>query len=222
MENLYETLGVPKDATPDEIKAAHRRAAKKAHPDGGGSAEAFHAVQRALVVLSNPEKRAHYDRFGHAPQDEPQDLMAAQARSAVANKMAGLIQDPNINPATFDMVEAIRELLNADASMMSDQIAAIREGQERLRQFLKRLKRKAGAKGEDRLGQLLEGQINNGDLMVKQHERNLQTLAMAKEMVAEYLYEIDPPPVQIVTLGNPGFGIGGGSQWFGGNNTGGY
>jgi molecular chaperone DnaJ len=63
-KDYYETLGVPKSATADEIKKAYRRLARKHHPDAGGSEEKFKEVGEAYEVLSDKEKRAQYDQFG--------------------------------------------------------------------------------------------------------------------------------------------------------------
>jgi molecular chaperone DnaJ len=63
-KDYYETLGVPKSATADEIKKAYRRLARKHHPDAGGSEEKFKEVGEAYEVLSDPEKRSQYDQFG--------------------------------------------------------------------------------------------------------------------------------------------------------------
>ena len=73
--DYYEVLGVGKDAQPDEIKKAYRKLAKKYHPDlnqGDAAAEAekkFKEAQEAYDVLSNPDKKSRYDRFGHAGVD---------------------------------------------------------------------------------------------------------------------------------------------------------
>ena len=63
-KDFYETLGVSRDASAAEIKKAYRAAAKKHHPDAGGDAAEFQKVGEAYETLSDPQKRAAYDRFG--------------------------------------------------------------------------------------------------------------------------------------------------------------
>lgn len=71
--DYYEVLGVPRDADQAEIKKAFRRLARELHPDvnrDDPDAEAkFKEVGEAYAVLSDPEQRARYDRFGHAGLD---------------------------------------------------------------------------------------------------------------------------------------------------------
>lgn len=66
--DYYEVLGVPRNASADEIKRAHRRLARQWHPDRNKAPDAasrFAAIQEAYDVLSDPEKRKDYNRFGH-------------------------------------------------------------------------------------------------------------------------------------------------------------
>ncbi len=67
--DYYEILGVPRNASQEEIKKAFRRLARKYHPDINKSPEAqekFKEINEAYQVLSDPEKRKLYDQFGHA------------------------------------------------------------------------------------------------------------------------------------------------------------
>lgn len=69
-KDLYEILGVSKDASDSEIKKAFRRRARELHPDVNKAADAedqFKELNEAYDVLSDPNKRAQYDRFGTIP-----------------------------------------------------------------------------------------------------------------------------------------------------------
>lgn len=74
MADLYKRLGVDKGASADEIKRAYRKEALSKHPDRGGKKEEFQALQVAYDVLSNPDKRSHYDATGSIPGDAQEGM----------------------------------------------------------------------------------------------------------------------------------------------------
>jgi DnaJ-class molecular chaperone len=70
---MYEVLGLDKSASHDDIKKAYRKLAREHHPDKGGDPEKFKQVQEAYEVLSDPDKRSNFDRFGSA-EGPPQNM----------------------------------------------------------------------------------------------------------------------------------------------------
>ena len=60
-KNLYEELGLKKNATRSEIKSTYRSLVKQHHPDAGGNKERFLAIQNAWEILNDPIKKKQYD-----------------------------------------------------------------------------------------------------------------------------------------------------------------
>ena len=110
--DCYAVLGVGRDADGSTIKKAYRKLAKKYHPDtSAGNARAeekFREVTEAYEILSDPEKRKLYDRFGHAAFDGsaaaeggPAAIMARGALSRTGSARAavpGLITGRRTEP----------------------------------------------------------------------------------------------------------------------------
>jgi DnaJ-class molecular chaperone len=61
MINYYQTLGVDRDATPDQIKRAYRKLASQHHPDKGGDTNKFQEIEQAYRTLGDPQKREEYN-----------------------------------------------------------------------------------------------------------------------------------------------------------------
>lgn len=97
---FYQALGVPKDASTNDIKRAYRKMARKYHPDinpGADASARFKAAGEAYDVLRDPEKRAAYDRYG-ADWDQPRpgpDRQGGAAQGGFA------FDERDINPEMF-------------------------------------------------------------------------------------------------------------------------
>lgn len=70
-KDYYKILGVPKNASQEEIKKAYYELAHKYHPDKGGDPEKFKEINEAYRVLADPEKRKQYDQYGHVFEEAP-------------------------------------------------------------------------------------------------------------------------------------------------------
>ncbi|MCS6936537.1 MAG: molecular chaperone DnaJ [Candidatus Bipolaricaulota bacterium] len=81
-KDYYTVLGVARNASQEEIKKAFRQLAKKYHPDKGGDPEKFKEIAEAYEVLSDPEKRAQYDHFGHVGPEQRFDFDLRDFRRA--------------------------------------------------------------------------------------------------------------------------------------------
>ena len=93
----YEVLGVARSATAEQIREAHRKLAKKFHPDLNKTAEAgakFKEIQEAYDLLSDAQKRARFDQFGHT---------GAGGGSAGAG-YGGAGGWGNVDPSTFEEI----------------------------------------------------------------------------------------------------------------------
>lgn len=100
----YETLGVTPTADDAEIKRGYRRAARRAHPDQGGSVESMQAVNRAYDVLRDPERRTFYDATG---LDSPEAIPPEQ------------LQDQLINAQAEDCLrQVLKQVLDAESDRM--------------------------------------------------------------------------------------------------------
>ena len=108
--NLYETLGVKRDASTDDIRKAYRKLARKHHPDvnpGNKAAEdKFKAISSAYEVLSDAKKRAEYDEFGDAALQGGFDPAKAREYASWQDRRSQRASNfGDGGPAEFDFAE---------------------------------------------------------------------------------------------------------------------
>lgn len=80
MNNPYETLDVPKNASKDTIKKAYRKKAQKSHPDKGGDPAEFQELAGAYALLSDDASRDRFDKTGQTSRDQSDNLLPELAQ----------------------------------------------------------------------------------------------------------------------------------------------
>lgn len=127
-ESLYDTLGVAKNATPDAIRSAYRKLARKHHPDvnpgNKASEEKFKAISAAYDVLSDDKKRKAYDEFGDASLqggfDPEKAREYARYQSTRQQRAAGFDE----GPMEFDFSELFGRRAQPRGPMRGQDLAA--------------------------------------------------------------------------------------------------
>ena len=200
MLNPYKILNLPKDATDQQIEAAFKQAAKKTHPDKGGTAEQFTATKRSRDLLLDPKRRQQYDQTGTIDEDQPNNpnapvglVMQEIMRFAImfANGQGG-------DPTTVSLLDYVKKNLQAQLDKFMEQKAVGEKLVKSLKGIEKRLtRRKAGKKGSPAVGGLLklaigaqiatvQRDIAKNDPLIEQHE-------LAIKLLDDWDFEVDPP-----------------------------
>lgn len=135
MSAPYETLGVGKDAAPEEIKAAYRKLAMFHHPDRGGTDEAFSSVNAAYELLSNPERRSNYDKTGETGKVVTDALEAEKMVTALFDQYL-------LKPGA--LLEHARDHLRAEMDKASQYVLEAQQIAGKLRKRREKIKVKEG------------------------------------------------------------------------------
>lgn len=180
----YETLGVDKSATPDEIRQAYRRASAKYHPDReGGDEEKMKAINEAFETLCDPEKRKAYDEGG--------DIFARPVKPE-----EHLILDAFINSVAedadgrYDWLDQTRTRLKNHKAHKAASAKAMRGQMRRLVRGLKKLKFKGNGSGL--LVKVIETKISSLEREAKSLEEELPVYDRALAMLDDYDWQAEP------------------------------
>lgn len=191
--NYYEILGVATDATPEQIKAAHKKLVKKYHPDTKhGNEEKFLNVQHAYDILKDPEKRAHYDKTGRdfvPEEDNSIDIIAALFNAL-------LEKDVPVD----NYIDAIREALKHTLDETKAKMLELNQDNDRYRKLQKRLKKKKQtANDTEFFFAALSSKIANNETRLGRAEKVLADANKALTVLADYEDTGDPEKRHIFT-----------------------
>lgn len=184
MTDHYETLGLGPDATEDEIKQAARRMAKNHHPDRpGGDVAKMQAVNRAKLVLLDPELRARYDETGD-------DTGTTQLVQAATQMLADFFSQYIEHGKDEDPLVVIRLTLRGGTEKQRSVIA---DSQTKIASFEKRIDRVKKPRGTkmNLFEGVLKARITQVQMAIASAERAIAINEHCALLVDEY--EFNPP-----------------------------
>ena len=180
----YDTLGVPKDSDQATIKNAYRRKSRAAHPDRrGGDHGAMVALNRAYETLSDPEKRAQYDKTGEDGPRKPS--IEDRARTILMQLFAQCFELPD----QADMVAIIRSSIQEAQKNGSKMLEKSAHQITNLEKKRKRIKFRG--KGRNILADLIEQRIGELRGKIADIEEAKKISGRALEILEEYEWQSD-------------------------------
>lgn len=179
----YDSLGVPRDAPPEEVKRAYRKKAVHAHPDRGGNEQEFHAIQRAYDVLGDPSRREQYDRTGEDGQTDARSV----ALGTLATVMSNIMDQADVDHT--DILAVARDHVNGEIAKMHAKISDLKKKRKARERALKRLSRKKV--GENVMALIFEGNMRDFTRAIEGLEQHVAIAKDMLEILAEYNYRVD-------------------------------
>lgn len=221
MTSLYDTLGVPPDASQEEIKAAFRRQAKTAHPDANPpekkdeAEEKFGALTKAYEVLSDEKSRQRYDRTGAT--EKPDDI-EVRAEQIIAERLISIFNEvdsehdgmPPVYALYDNAFDFIRKVINR--GLFEIKKARGRAAGEQVRWKDRRPKFK-GKVAE----RIIDEKIRDVRFRMERLDFEEKAAKRALELLETYEHEPDERPEQnpfAMSATSAGFGVGGAASNF--------
>ena len=180
--NLYDILGVSKNATFEEIKAKYKSLAQQHHPDKGGDSELFKQIKNAYEILSDPINSKRYDTTG---QFETKSSLRDSALEQLSRIFFNLI--PNINPETDDPILIMKNESRREKENVNHNINECNGRMFKLKKIINKIKRKNND-GENLLKMFAENQLKNHENELQNYIRQIQIIDTIIEILEDYQY----------------------------------
>lgn len=187
----FSVLGVARDATDQEIKAAYRSKAKTMHPDRGGDPEEFALLSRAFEILSDPVKRELFERTGQwfgatNPPKHPDHDLFEDLSSIVCT--AFVVRNPELD----DIIAVSRKFIREANAKLDQEIKVRAAAVEKVGRHAARLKAK---KGDNILAAIVGARMS----AVRREIEGFEAVRVRHERMLKFLdgysYEHDEHPV---------------------------
>ena len=201
--DLYEVLGVARDAQPGAIKDAFREKAKSAHPDAGGDPEEFKRLSAAYAILAAPDKRDRYDRTGKA---DGADNKQAQALGMIQHLVTSIIDQMDDSPLAVDLIERMRESLRAGIERIEADTRDLLVRAKRADRLAKKFKVKKGRKADNFMRAIGKAKAREMREKIANGQKSIETATLALKILDDYEFEPDAEMVSVRMFSTVGMG----------------
>ena len=188
--SLYETLGVAKDATLDEIKKAFKKLAVELHPDktngDESKAERFKEVQHAYSVLSDVNKRRIYDETGESNQ------YSEEIKAKFRESLYEHVIFPHLLENDFMTVDRIVGVVHKKIIELKKAVSKDLDALKRLKMFYKGLKKNDNCKDEFLIN-MTSLKIHEINMIINNNRYQIELMDETKSMIANgYFFQYVP------------------------------
>jgi curved DNA-binding protein CbpA len=188
----YAELDLPRTADTQAVKRAYRKRAKSAHPDAGGTAEAFSRASRAMLILTDPARREKFDRTGDADDVAPDNTIAVAVSIIVGYFDAAVVECVKLgkDACGLDMVGGAREHFKKQILAFENQKVPVQKAANALERVEKRLRSRKNANPIVRAALL--AQVRTAQQPLRDLDGKIRELRDALALLEHYEFDIDP------------------------------
>lgn len=186
--NPYEVLGLPRDCCDADVVRAYRRAAKRAHPDHGGSSEKFQEIKLARDVLVDPERRRKFDDTGTIDPSQA-DNAEAQLWNRVVGAMVQASSQLLQGGRDFvecDVVSEATRLLDAQKQELAANMKKADTAIKNWKRLSERIRRRGDDGKPNRLAASIASLSAQGVLEKERMARDIEEIKKAMKILDEY------------------------------------
>jgi len=180
-KSLYDSLGVDKNSSAEDIKKAYRKKASENHPDKGGDNEKMTEITKAYSVLGNEKKRERYDSTGQE-QEEPFDK---RFQEFIQRFLLNLIETKNVD--STDLIGELKKIAGQNVLGTKQAKKECLAKKKRFEKVLMRLE----AKAENRIAGIIQMNVDNCKKEDGNYDDHLEFMDKVLECLEGYEYNYD-------------------------------
>ncbi len=187
MQDHYETLGVKRNATDQQLKDAYRDKVKENHPDkDGGDEELFKILSNAYTVLMDPQRRKFYDNTGSEMKPGEFERKAG----ALLQQLFQLIVSQNglENIIHLDIIKMINQQIDKGMTELKKKIDKAKKSRTMIRKILKRIKHK---NKKNPISLMLKHEAKKHSESITQTHQEMEVGKRSRKMLKEYGFDFE-------------------------------